>query len=134
MTLVDTSAWVEYLRATGTATHRQVHRLVQDEAPLHTTDTVVMEILAGAGDDAHVAQLRRLLSRCEFLPTHGLEDFEQAASLYRQCRRGGETVRALTDCLIAAVAVRSDIAVLHADRDFDTLARHTELQIFEDHR
>ncbi len=40
--------------------------------------------------------------------------------------REGETVGALTDCLIAAVAIRSGSSVLHADRDFDVLARHTE--------
>jgi predicted nucleic acid-binding protein len=42
---------------------------------------------------------------------------------------GGETVRKLVDCLIAAVAVRADIEVLHADADFATLARHTELRV-----
>ena len=52
-----------------------------------------------------------------------------AAALYRTCRRGGETVRKLIDCLIAATAIRSGVAVLHADADFDTLARQTELRI-----
>jgi predicted nucleic acid-binding protein len=58
-------------------------------------------------------------------PTH----YEDAALLYRTCRRGGETVRKLIDCLIAAHALRADIDVLHADADFDTLARHTALRI-----
>jgi predicted nucleic acid-binding protein len=56
-------------------------------------------------------------------------DYDAAALLYRQCRRQGETVRKLIDCLIAAVAIRAGIAVLHNDRDFDVLARHTELQV-----
>ena len=33
------------------------------------------------------------------------------------------------DCLIAAVAIRAGIPVLHNDKDFDVLARHTDLQI-----
>ncbi len=37
-------------------------------------------------------------------------------------------MRALTDCLIAVVALRQSLSVLHADRDFDVLARHTGLQ------
>ena len=57
------------------------------------------------------------------------EDYDAAAALYRQCRRGGETVRKLLDCLIAAVAIRAGIPVLHNDRDFDGIARHTELQL-----
>lgn len=129
MTLVDTSAWVDYLRAAGSPAHRRLHQLIDAGAPLHTTDVVVMEILAGGRDEAHTARLRKLLSRCEFVASEGLADFEEAAALYRRCRRAGETVRALTDCLIAVVAIRSRLAVLHADRDFDALARHTELRI-----
>jgi predicted nucleic acid-binding protein len=130
VTLVDTSAWVEYLRSTGSPVDLEVGRLlVSHEATIHTTDTVVMEVLAGGRDESHTTQLRRLLGRCEFVPTKGLGDFELAASMYRQCRRAGSTVRALTDCLIGAVALRTDIPVLQADRDFDALARHTGLRL-----
>ncbi len=128
MTLVDTSAWVEFLRATGSETHNAVRQLLEDDERAHTTDVVVMEVLAGAGDDDHRDRLRRLLARCEHVPLQGLDDFEAAADLYRVCRTGGETVRALTDCLIAVVALRQSLPVLHADRDFEVLARHTALQ------
>jgi predicted nucleic acid-binding protein len=56
-------------------------------------------------------------------------DYDHAAAIYRQCRREGETVRKLIDCLIGAVAIRTDTAILHRDADFDVLARHTELRI-----
>ena len=127
MTLVDTSAWVEYLRATGSATHQMVRRLLEEDAKVHTTDVVVMEMLAGARDDEHHDRLRRLLAHCDYLPVEGLADYEAAAGLYRACRRAGETVGALTDCLIAAVALRAEVPVLHADRDFEVLAGHAGL-------
>jgi hypothetical protein len=69
-----------------------------------------------------------LLARASLLPTRAA-DYEQAAVLYRTCRRGGETVRKLIDCLIAATAIRSGVPLLHADTDFDALARLTDLQI-----
>ena len=128
MTLVDTSAWVEFLRATGSETHRAVRRLLSRELQAHTTDVVVMEVLAGARDDDHRDRLRRLLARCEHVPVDGLQDYEAAADLYRACRAAGETVRTLTDCLIGVVAVRATLPVLHADRDFDVLARHVGLR------
>ena len=53
--------------------------------------------------------------------------FEEAAALYRSCRRQGETPRKLIDCLIAAIAIASNVPVLHSDEDFEVLARHTEL-------
>ena len=55
--------------------------------------------------------------------------YDDAALLYRLCRREGDTVRKLIDCLIAAVAIGADIPILHNDNDFDLLARHTDLKI-----
>lgn len=130
MTLVDTSAWVEYLRGTGSETHLQLRHLITSGHTLHTTDVVMMEVLAGGRDDAHVTRLSQLLARCDFVPVAGLADFETAASLYRKCRRAGETVRVLTDCLIAAVAMRAGVDLLHGDKDFEALARHTELKLY----
>ena len=128
MTLVDTSAWVEYLRGTGSATHRAVRRLLDREEVTHTTDVIVMEVLAGARGTDHREQLRRLMARCEYVPIEGLDDYETAADIYCVCRAAGETVRALTDCLIAVVAIRASLTVLHEDRDFDVLSRHAGLR------
>lgn len=129
MILVDTSAWVEFLRGTGSAVQVRVRELIEADAPLATTDPVVMELLAGAESPARARELRRLLGRFHHEPTHGLVDFEHAAALFRACRSGGSTVRSLMDCLIAAVALRTDMSVLAADRDFEVLARYTEMRL-----
>ncbi len=129
MILVDSSAWVEYLRGTGSKVHRRVRELLQAEGRLASTEVVVMEVLAGARDDAHLERLRRLLLGCELLPLAGLSDYEDAATVYRQCRNAGETLRSLTDCLIAVVVMRAGAELLHADRDFDAIARHAPLRI-----
>ncbi|HET6748317.1 MAG TPA: PIN domain nuclease [Actinomycetes bacterium] len=127
-TLADTSAWVEYLRATGSPAHLRLRRLIADGDDLVTTEVVVMELLAGASND-ELARLGRLLGRFELLPVQGLADFEAAAGLYRRCRRAGETVRKLTDCLIAVVAMRAGAALLHRDQDFEAIARHAPLRV-----
>ena len=62
------------------------------------------------------------------LPTDPV-DYEAATALHRACRRRGDTVRKLVDCLIGAVAARQGAPVLHADADFDTLARHTDVVV-----
>lgn len=126
MILIDTSAWVEFLRDTGTPTCNEVDRLLASDFAV--CDAVRMEVLAGARDDAHLSQLRGLLGRAVVLSTERV-DFETAASLYRTCRRRGETVRKLIDCLVGAVAVRHGAAVLHSDADFETLARHTAVEV-----
>lgn len=126
MILIDTSAWIEFLRDTGSLVCEEVDRLIA--ADIASCDPVRMEILAGARDEQHLRQLRGLLAMATSLSA-APEDFETAASMYRVCRRQGETVRKLVDCLIGAIAVRFDLPVLHADSDFDALARHTPLRI-----
>jgi hypothetical protein len=126
--LIDTSAWVEYLRKTGSPAGTAVRRALNDQVGL-TTDHILLEILAGTTDPARVAAWERLLARCEFVPQEVRRDAELAARLYRDCRRAGESPSQLTDCLIAAVAIRCDVPVLHCDRDFDVIARHTDLQV-----
>ena len=126
MVLIDTSAWVEFLRDTGSTVCRRVDELL--DAEIAVCDAIRMEVLAGARDELHLQALRRLLARATVLPTDPAH-FEEAAALFRRCRRQGETVRRLIDCLIAAVAIRSGAPILHRDGDFDVLARHTELEV-----
>lgn len=52
-----------------------------------------------------------------------------AAGIYRSCRSQGKTVRKLIDCLIAAVAVRAHVPVLHMDEDFTSIAAVTNLRV-----
>jgi predicted nucleic acid-binding protein len=124
--LVDTSAWIEFLRDTGSPVCVRVDELLAAETA--TCDPVRMEVLAGARDETHLRDLRGLLGRSTLLPT-GPTDYEDAAAIYRGCRRHGETVRKLIDCLIAATAIRHGVPVLHADTDFEAIRRHTTLDV-----
>lgn len=129
MILVDSSAWIEFLRATGSSAHLRLRSALKHGDALASTDVIVMEILAGARDDEDRDRLRRLLYGVEFLAVDGPADYEQAAELYRACRAGGETPRKLTDCLIATVAIRNGAALLCEDADFSVLARHSQLRL-----
>jgi predicted nucleic acid-binding protein len=124
--LIDTSAWVEFLRDTGSLICDRVDALLDDEVA--TCHPIRMELLAGARDEQQLGDLRGLLARGSLLPTEPT-DYEEAAALYRTCRARGERVRKLIDCLIAATAIRNAIPILHSDHDFDVLARHTPLSI-----
>jgi len=121
--LVDTSAWIEFLRATGSAEHRTLRGLIETGEALATTDPVVMEVLAGARDDAHLGRLRRFVLAFEHFPVEGLADFEGAAEVYGRCRRSGVTPRSLTYCLVAQVALREEVPLLARHRDFRAIAR-----------
>ena len=127
--VVDTSAWVEYLRATGSPADVALTQAVRQGDPIGVPDVVRLELLAGAGGDEQVRDLQRLLARFTALPTASPADHEVAAALYRAARRRGETVRSLFDCLVTAVALRTDAPVLARDRDFEVLARVSSLRL-----
>lgn len=127
--LIDSSAWIEYLRATGSQVHLTVRRLVSSKVTIATTDVVMLELLAGADQAPERRRIQALLNRCRFLAVRPLFEYEEAAILYARCRRAGVTPRSLVDCLIAAVAIRTEVPLLHADRDFDVIARHTSLRL-----
>jgi predicted nucleic acid-binding protein len=126
--VADTSAWIEFLRGTGSELNRRFRDLLERDR-LGTTDAVVMEVLTGALDAAHGKRLRGLLLRCEFIATEGPRDYENAAQVSRACRVAGERVPGLIDCLIATVAIRSEVPLLNGDADFETIARHTPLTL-----
>jgi len=62
--LVDTSAWVEYDRATASPVDRRLTELIGDDDQLAVTQPVIMQVIAGARNDEREADLRRLLLRC----------------------------------------------------------------------
>jgi predicted nucleic acid-binding protein len=129
--LVDTSAWVEFLRATESSVDLWLRDAIVRGERLATTGVVVMELLAGARDELHAVQLRRFLGRWSLLPAEEPSDHEVAASVYRECRRSGRTIRRLPDCLVAAVALRTKASIVHRDADFDAIAGVVSLRIVE---
>lgn len=126
MILIDTSAWIEFLRDTRSPACERVDELL--DAQIATCDAVRMEVFAGARDQEHLGQLRRLLARATLLPTESI-DYDTAATVYRSCRAQGRTVRKLIDCLIAAVVMRAGVSLLHFDQDFTSIAVVTDLRI-----
>jgi predicted nucleic acid-binding protein len=122
MILVDSSAWVEFDRATGGPVDLRLTALIREGGPLAVTDPVVMEVTAGARDDRSAARLRDLLLSCSFLPFDAAADFDAAARIYRTCRRQGITPRGMVDCMVAAVAWRHRATLLARDADLTRVA------------
>ncbi len=130
MILVDSSAWVEYDRATGSPTDERLTALISSHSTdIAVTEPVLMEVLAGARTADGAAQLRRLLTSFGWIPVETVADFEGAATVYRSCRRAGITPRGLIDCMIANIALRTGSELLAADADFAAMAGVVPLRI-----
>lgn len=125
MLLVDSSVWIEIARGrTGTIRRH----LAAAGQPLAITEPILGEVLAGAHDpDAVEVRLNTLNLR----PLHPARDYRDAAALFRACRQRGLMVRSLTDCLIAAVAIRFDDQVAHRDVDFERISEVSPLRTLD---
>jgi len=120
--LVDSSAWVEYDRATGSPSDLRLRELIVGDGPIAVTEPVIMEVLAGARDDRRELDLRRLLGRFSLCGFDAVSDFHAAVRIYRRCRSAGVTPRGLIDCMIVAVAWRRGASLLAHDADMDRIA------------
>ncbi len=130
MIVVDTSVWIDVLNGNSTRQSEICVELIETGQPVGLTDVVFGEILQGLRDDGEADEVARHLRAYPILGLEGLSDFEFAASLYRQARVAGITIRKTLDCLIAVPCIRAGAPLLHADRDFDLLASCSELKIW----
>ncbi len=129
MILADTSAWIEFDRATGSSVDLRITDLVSNSGPLVVTEPVIMEIVAGARSERHESDLRRLLLRFDLLGFDAAIDFDGAARLYRKCRLSGITPRGMVDCMIASVASRYEASLLTFDADLIRIARVAQIDL-----
>lgn len=130
MYLVDSSAWIEYLRRTGSRADLQVTELVERAAPAAgVTEPVIMELLAGARDSTDFRKLRLLTTAMPLCGIDPVCDYTEGAALYKLLRNEGLTLPSITDCLIAAIARRRDATVVHADADFDRIAARYPVRV-----
>ena len=126
MILVDSSVWIDLLGK------KPKHKLpVADFVKVYTCPVIIQELLQGVNDDiAH----RRLKTALLALPRLGdplsTDVHLEAADIYRLARRKGYTIRSSVDCLVAALALRADVPVWHADRDYTLLSKITALKVW----
>ena len=125
MILVDTSIWIQWLNR-GDKKGFDPEKLLG----VVTCPPIIQEILQGIRNDlAHKKIQEALLALPLVGDSKSLEDSLFAAHLYRSARRKGYTLRSSVDCLIAAIAIRNSVPILHRDRDFDTLSKVSDLRI-----
>lgn len=119
MFLIDSSAWVEYLRPTGSRKVKNRVREVLQKQEAAACGVVVVEILRGARNDRDFKALRNSLFSLPQLPLDS-EVIQRAAQWGFALDRKGKTV-STTDLLIASSAYKK-AKLLHLDSDLKIMA------------
>ena len=124
MILVDTSVLIGYFKNAKGVPYGKLDHIIDNEIPYGICNYVYQELLQGARDDKEYRLLKEYL---DTLPVydllHGKLSFENAALLFRHCRKMGITVRSTVDMLIAEIAIENNLYLLHDDVNFTNIAR-----------
>ena len=128
--LVDTSVWIDALNGRDTLLTELLNKLI-DEDVVVICPVIIQEILQGIKEDRDFDQVKDALSGFELLAIDQAQAAYGAASLYRNARKHGITIRKSNDCLIAFYAIFCDAHLLHNDEDFNRIAQYTTLKILQ---
>lgn len=134
MILIDTSAWIDWLRGDASSAVSALERVIATGVPFGLTAVIFQEILQGARSRKSFERLEAYFGSQRFYqPLDPVTSHAAAASIYAESRRAGITIRSTIDCLIARIAIEHDLLLLHNDRDFPLMKRAAPaLRLFED--
>lgn len=129
MTIVDSSAWVDYFTGTRTPHAERLHGALRNEEDVGVVPIVVTEVLQGFRPEAGFRDARRALLQLPVVHPR-VDCYVRAAGLFRSLRALGVTVRGAVDCVIAQICMDLDAELLSPDADFERIARHTSLRLW----
>lgn len=119
--LVDTSSWVEALRASGRKDIRERVRVLLVDGLAAWCDMVAVELWHGARGGYEKKTLAALEKEIECLPMT-IEAWGLAKKLARKCRGAGKTVPS-ADLVIVSCALHHGVAMEHCDEHMDLILK-----------
>jgi predicted nucleic acid-binding protein len=130
--IFDSSIWIDYLRGNKTSSTDLLDRLLNEYTVpnVHLCPAIFQEILQGINQKDNPLLIKDLLLTSQFLQLDSYFAAENAATLYRSLRIKGITIRKPNDCLIAFYAIHFKLELVHNDKDFNKIAKHTSLKIY----
>jgi len=130
MVLVDTTVWIDFFGDRPQPHVAALQKLIEDDADLCVCGVILAEVLQGIRTDADYRKTKNYFDSLILMPMRR-GTYEKSAELHRSLRKKGVTIRKPIDCMIASVAIEHDLPLLHNDRDFDQIAKHSKLKIMK---
>ena len=119
MITADSSVWIDYLGGKTTPKTQLLDDVLDDSSrDVVLLDVVLMEVLRGCRYEHEWRLANQALSALQVHTAGGEKVTRSAATLYRQLRQEGVTVRSSIDLLVGSWCIDSGCALIHNDRDF----------------
>jgi len=128
MVIVDTSAWIEYLRGGIPRIVKKVDQCLEQDL-VGIGDLIYCEIMQGIPSPRERSQVSTLLLSLPQFDMVGFSIAEKSAANYRLLRSKGVTVRKTIDVLIGTFCAENGLQIVHHDSDFDSMAKHIGLEV-----
>lgn len=122
--LIDTTIWVRYFGGEKSVEDRVRSLILQDN--IVATEIIILETLRGARSQREYNQLYDDYRALPLLPLDSAA-WEESYKTGFMLRKAGIVVP-LADILIAALAIRHGCQLLHRDKHFTLIAKHTTLK------
>ena len=128
--IFDSSVWINYLTGKSNVQTDLLDNFLATGSNQHICPPILQEVLQGIRDQSDYQKTRSILILLNFLQLDAYDVAEEAARIYRSLRAKGITIRKPNDCLIAYYAIHFNLELVHNDKDFDKIARHTALKVY----
>lgn len=128
MIVVDSSVWIDLFDGNDTPQVRLMDLLLGQRRIL-VGDLILCEVLQGARNDADAVLIEGFMRRAQLVAMVTVELALEAAANYRRLRMLGHTMRKTIDVLVGTFCIRNRHSLLHADRDYDPMAKHLGLRV-----
>ena len=128
MVIIDTSAWIEYLRGGIPRVVKKVDQCLEEDL-VGIGDLVYCEVMQGIRAPRERSRVSSLLLSLPQFDMVGFSIAEKSAANYRLLRSKGVTIRKTIDVLIGTFCAEHGLRIVHHDSDFDLMAKHIGLEI-----
>ena len=130
--IFDSSIWIDYFQGKKTPLTDLLDELLEkyEIVNVHLCPAILQEVLQGVSSQEEHRQIKELIFTCQFLYLDPYFVAEGAADLYRALRSKGVTINKPNDCQIAFYAIHFKEQLVHNDKDFVKIARHTSLKVY----
>jgi len=130
MMIVDSNTWADFFNGASNPHVERLDLALQETEDLAIVPIIITEVLQGFRTDSGFRRARRVLLALPLIqPT--VDCHVQAARMFRSLRQEGITVRGAVDCIIAQTCLDADAELLSPDADFEHIARHTPLRLWD---
>lgn len=124
--LVDTTVWIDFFNGRETAQTQKLEQCLQNRDDLCCCGFILTEVLQGIREEKQFVATKRHFENLIYLEADR-STFELGATIYRELRREGVTIRNSIDCLIASTVIQHGVNFLEHDRDYKFIDRHFPL-------